>query len=717
MSIQRNFGGAAISKPGAYTSIKVQNLTGFPLQPTGIVGIIGEAVGGEPGIIDELSGPAIQAAKDRYKSGPIKDALGLLSAPSNDARIANGASKIVVLKVNPSTQASLDLNNNFPTPGVILGLKSKNYGDDENGLNLVVAEGTVADADAKILGTIDGPFNMTGGGQTLILKINGTTYTYTTTLSGAAETATAVETDLNTVGSWAPSKPIIATTNGNKVDITLDSATLTSAALDYGYILVDPASTADTIFGLAGSNRGVKGSRFFTLIKGSVSEDADREFGGVGIVSVAYAGAGTSALLKIEDSLGARKFTVTVAGAPSDDLDLTLGVDDGSGVTAPRMTVKELVDRINANVNYTATVVGPNPDLNATELDYYTDVEIIDAALVLKRDIQDTVDYLNVFSGLVNAERKSNVAGAIATFGTAVNFTGGTDGTAANSDWLNALAKLEGVRVNEVVPLISADKGSVSIDTINVATNAHMRKMWSVKGRSERNGYVSKQASKADLKDAARALNSELVSILGQDTEVLSESAQALTFLPPWATACLVAGLQAGSEVGEPTTFKFANCNGLRVKDGSWDPKVDFDEMIEAGVTFLEPVDAGGFRVVVGNTTYSKDGSFVYNRVSVVEAAGFVAFDLRQNLEAVFTGTKAKTGSAGAIANFITARTQEYLDADVIVGDDNNDGKGFKDLTVVLEGNTAAINITITPVQGIDFMLPTIYLADIRQSA
>ena len=69
------------------------------------------------------------------------------------------------------------------------------------------------------------------------------------------------------------------------------------------------------------------------------------------------------------------------------------------------------------------------------------------------------------------------------------------------------------------------------------------------------------------------------------------------------------------------------------------------------------------------------------------------------------------------MANFIKARMSALLDADIIVGDDLNDGIGYKNLSVVIEGNTAIINVSITPVQGIDFILPTIYLADVRQSA
>ena len=58
-----------------------------------------------------------------------------------------------------------------------------------------------------------------------------------------------------------------------------------------------------------------------------------------------------------------------------------------------------------------------------------------------------------------------------------------------------------------------------------------------------------------------------------------------------------------------------------------------------------------------------------------------------------------------------------FLNDELIVGDDTNDGLGFKDLIVTINGNVANVDVTITPVQGIDFVLNRITLDNIRQSA
>lgn len=709
MAIKRTFNGRTIIKPGAYTKIVVENLSGFPLQPTGVVGIIGEAKGGEPHVLDVLSTSGIQEAKARYKSGPIADALELLVNPSKDSRIVNGASKIVVYKVNSSTQATLNLKN-FSNVNQ-LALESKNYGADENQINVLVSSGAVLDENAKITGSISGPFTLAGG-ETLILNINGQNYTFTGTLVGS-QTASALVGDLNTAGNWAPSKPIIASVSSNKVMIEIDVAVLTSAKLDYGFIKVDTASTIDTIIGMSGSKRGVKGSRFITVVKG-VIEEVSQELGGEVMLSVLYQGSGTSCLMDLKEISGELRLKTTCAGASSDNLDILLVGSAGEN----QHTVKSLVELINTNPAYVAVVVSKNPFVNGSELDFYDQVEIKSVAMTINKDIKAMEDHFNIISQFVGATKLDNVYGSVATMLIPAFMTGASDGSALNSDFANGFEAFKEERINCVVPLISKDIGPLTVDSINALAVSHCLWGWSTDGKSERHAFVSKLGSKEQFKTAARTAQSGYVSMFGQQVRVLDKNSN-LVWLDPWAQACIAAGMRAGTEVGEPLTFKIMNVNDVRVFDGTWNPKKDYAEMIEAGCTISEGLDSGGFRFVVGNTTYGVDASFVWNRESVVQAAGYVAYDLRYNLELVFTGNKAKTGTAEAIANFIRARMSQYLQADIIVGDDLNEGLGFydKSLRVNVEGNTALINISITPVQGIDFILPTIYLADIRQSA
>jgi len=430
-------------------------------------------------------------------------------------------------------------------------------------------------------------------------------------------------------------------------------------------------------------------------------------------MSIQYTGAGTDAEVSIQVTASELKLTTTITGQ-SHNLDIVL--EDASGNN--QHTLQSLADLINADANYTCTATSPVPGRNANELDRYVDLEMREVAGVLRTDIFDTITGINIFSQLVTLAREAtrNIANGMATVSPAEFLTGGTAGTSANSNLVDALTAMEDERINTIVPLISADSGSVTIDSVNASVKTHVIKMNGTLGKSERNAYVSKETAKATLKTAAQTLNNQYVSMLGQSVEVLDKSGT-LGFLAPWSAGCICAGMQAGSPTGEPTTFKIVNINDQKITDGSWSAKADAVEMLKAGVTVIKPIDSGGFRIALGNTTWVTDGSFVFNRVSVVEASGFVAYDLRLNLEAAFTGTKARTGTADAIANFIRNRMSIYLSDDITVGDDLNDNLGFKNLRVTVTGNTSVVNISITPVQGNDFILPTIFLSDIKQTA
>lgn len=690
MAIKRTHNGKSLIKPGAYSKIVVENLTGFPLASTGTVAIVGEAKGGEPGVLDILTGGGIQAAKARYKSGPIADALELLANPSKDSRIPNGASKIVVFKTNQSTQ-SMGTLVNAASQGK-MALKSKNFGEDENLIKVLISEGSVADKHAEITGTVSGPFVLVGG-ETLILKVDGVDHTFTNSLSGSV-TAAALMAELNDSGNWAPAKPVVASLVAQRIKIALTSG------LDMSAMKVEVSSTIDTILGITGSARGEKGSRF-VLVQKDLAEELSPELGGEAQISVLYVGSAPSSMLEVKKTSGEIHLV-------AEGLDIMLEDDEGRN----KHSMKSLVDAINLNPDYQAVLVTKNGFTNANELDFYAPVECKHVAMVLKRDDKAMLDYFNVQSSFVEADRFVN-GGAIATG--QIQMSGAIDGVSANSDYAAAMEAFKEERINCVVPLISKDQGAVSIDSVNALAVSHAAWGWQTDARSERHAFISKKASKKDLIDAAKSAQSGFACLVGQSVRVLDKTGT-LVWLEPWALACIAAGMRAGAEVGEPLTFKLINVNDLRVDDGSWSPKKDFADMIEAGVLIAEGLDSGGFRWVVGNTTYGVDASFVWNRESVVQAAGFVAYDLRLNLELAFTGNKAKTGTAEAMANFIKARMSQYLAADIIVGDDLNEGAGYKNLRVNIEGNTAIINISVTPVQGIDFILPTIYLADIRQS-
>ena len=125
MAINVTFNGATIYKPGAYSKEVIDLGGGFPVGPTGIVAIFGEAPSGPPGskagdITSNAYTPdQFPAIVSLYGNGDIADACSFLFAPGADGAIPGGAQQVFIYKTNESTQAALELSPDtytFTTP-------------------------------------------------------------------------------------------------------------------------------------------------------------------------------------------------------------------------------------------------------------------------------------------------------------------------------------------------------------------------------------------------------------------------------------------------------------------------------------------------------------------------------------------------------------------------------------------------------------------------
>jgi hypothetical protein len=166
-------------------------------------------------------------------------------------------------------------------------------------------------------------------------------------------------------------------------------------------------------------------------------------------------------------------------------------------------------------------------------------------------------------------------------------------------------------------------------------------------------------------------------------------------------------------------TNKYLNCSGIRqtgqalsVADANivedFDPDTEYEDAIRNGITFLEHPQSGGFRVVVDNTTYGRDGNWVYNRAHVLYAADVLEYDFRTQLQNIYVGVK-NTVSAAEVAQTCESILGTYLAQGLTVS--TPDAKqGFKQLVVNINGNTINVNVTAKLVEGIDFVLTTLNL-------
>lgn len=758
MSIKVSFNGATIIKPGTYSKTSVNVLGGFPLSDLGIVGIVGEAASGPPGDDATDGGIAtynvtqISDLVQTYVSGPIVDAARALISPARDNRVPNGAQTVRIWKTNSSVAATSYLNNVDTGVDTYYNLTAKNWGTSGNLLSFYVTAGSSSDDLATVVSDAAIVFPLTvANGDTLAVTINGSTYTLTVATAPGGSVAVTqsqlislINGNAVTVGAdtatptWAALRPVVASASGlTKIALTLNPATITAATNQCEYALMTTgasafatsigfttassvnASTLVVTPGAQGPVRGSRGSRIVVINRNAEVETIDENPNDV-YLSIYYTGAGTPATMSVLKVGGVKYLQTACTGAASDNLNLKLS----------DYTIQELVDYINNLSTYTCVTSYRNASVQSAEtLDWYNAINIRTLPLNMKGAQLEIENNINNQSQMVSAALVDEVYGAVETISSTAKryFTGGLLGASTNADFQAGFDALLSTRVNTVVPLVSRDATSdlaegltdpsstYTVSSVIAMTDAHCRTASNTKNRSERNAYVGYKGTFANSVIRAKALNSEFTTLCMQDVDVLDITGELVT-AQPHIMACLMAGMQSGMAVGEPITFKYANVYGISHAD--YDAKADIDTALDAGICVIEQPDSGGYRVVLGNTTYGKDANFCFNRISVLAVAHYVAYNLRSQLEAIFIGTGRERQSTAqqSVYNTASAILASFRDAGLLVPDQSNAYRGYKNLFVSVVDNTINLDVTITPVQGIDFILATITLDNIRDT-
>ena len=110
MSRSVTFNGITQFRPGGITKVDASALAQIGLSSNGIVGLIGEAEGGEePGEIITIDDPAL--AKSSFRGDALANAIKIAFDPSDDPRVPSGAFRTLNIRVNQGVRASLPLYN------------------------------------------------------------------------------------------------------------------------------------------------------------------------------------------------------------------------------------------------------------------------------------------------------------------------------------------------------------------------------------------------------------------------------------------------------------------------------------------------------------------------------------------------------------------------------------------------------------------------------
>lgn len=385
--------------------------------------------------------------------------------------------------------------------------------------------------------------------------------------------------------------------------------------------------------------------------------------------------------------------------------------------------LSSLIRAINVTGKYSATALTTNSSWDTTYFDAATITDCRISAIALYARNWDLFDAVNTTVDVVTATLVKGQAGPVATFGETA-FVGGTAGVSNNLAWANGFKALGSVIVNQLVVCASTNgtNGSTyTMDSIVSGALSHANYFNSTAGKAERQIWLGLAGTKTELKNWAQlVLNSAHVVLFGQKYTRPSAVDAVVRVFPEYITAAVAAGMRAGAPTGEPLTFKYVNTLGLS-SDSSWsanDPD-DITEMSDAGVMVIVYELQKGYRFERGITTYTRDDNAAFYAEEVVQNWKQYSYELRKYLQEQLVG---RPNTATRVANaktYVIDYSERALAGGLIVDSLNNGTlvKGYRNIKTGSSGNVVTADLTISPGQGIDFVLSTIALVPASNSS
>lgn len=383
-------------------------------------------------------------------------------------------------------------------------------------------------------------------------------------------------------------------------------------------------------------------------------------------------------------------------------------------------TIGQLVEYINSMPNYVATVGAAEGAVNmpTSVLDSQSAVNILSVVASIKRDLQDVKDFFAT-SGLVDftATATSGLPTTLAkTF-----LSGGAKGATSAAAMTSAIDTLAKARINFIVPLISRDAtadiaaglteaaSTYTIAGAAAALRSHVAQMATIKGKKERQGfvgindtYVNQKKFASDYSHARMQYCMDMVSVATPFDGVQKKQ--------PHAEAVISAAMKCAAAVGLSNTYKAPNISGFSAPAGDFDPETQGEDALKANLTFVEKNPGGGFRFALDNSSYAlQKEAWVWARPAVIYASDTAALTIRLTTEA---GVGKRNSDLGKpqVEQIVISALDSLRSAGIIVADKKSGGKGWKDLSVRIEGSIIYIDVTLILVENFEFILSGIKL-------
>lgn len=307
--------------------------------------------------------------------------------------------------------------------------------------------------------------------------------------------------------------------------------------------------------------------------------------------------------------------------------------------------------------------------------------------------------------------------------------SGGDAGYSTQADIKAALAKLENIRLNFVVPLFSAtstktidDVPVYTIDQVIADTVDHVMRMSYIKARKNRQAFLSYWKGTTTYADVKSFVSSTAklkgtpsqyrTSMTFQKVTVLNSSGTSETFLP-WMTATLAAASQCVAGY-RPIFNKAVNCSAI-VDPADFDG--DYEGALFAGLLTMRLSDDGFSQTFLSDqTTYLfPDNNFVYNSIQAVYGADVIAMTLQQQMQ-TFVGQSVADVTAGVALGFLKSVLANLLRNKWIAASSDAPA-GFKNASVSINVPVMNVAVEVKESTGIYFVPINLSISGVSSTA
>jgi len=317
-----------------------------------------------------------------------------------------------------------------------------------------------------------------------------------------------------------------------------------------------------------------------------------------------------------------------------------------------------------------------------SELDYFSESIADGDSYDIKAPNQELFSKI-ALSSLVDVQiDTSSTAGALSA--STLYASGGSQGASTNIGL--AYSALENKNIQIIVPFSFTEADQIAIlDHLRNASIAGF----------ERQAYIAIQNTSdlSSVKTRASKINNPAVALASQNI-ILNNAQGRKVEKDARFTAILFAGMQSGSDIGEPLTRKRPNI--LSTKQ-TWDTHADAEQALRSGTIFISQ-GAVSLQIERSITTHLSDNNPILSEISAYESILSSLRDMRLALSDQL-GRPTKASQIPLIESRVSARLGQQLRDGII--------KAYANIQLEDLGDQVAVSYDVAPLEPLNFITVT----------